>query len=120
MHLHSQSKPPKGRLFGPNPDGQSRGGPRYTTLPSAGGSGNGLLKLLAADLAGAGFQEQVVAGVADQHWIVELLVWDGQLQMTTVFTEHIATVPEDREGKEPQREISVRAPNSHNTLLFGL
>ena len=73
--------------------GQSRGRPRYTRSLSAGGCGDGLLELLAADLAGAGLQELVVAGVADQHWVVQLLVWDGQLQMTTVFTEHIATVP---------------------------
>lgn len=75
--------------------GQSRGGRCYATLLSAGGCGDGLLELLAADLAGAGLQEQVVAGVADQHRVVQLLVWDGQLQMTTVFTEHIATVPEE-------------------------
>ena len=67
--------------------------PCYTTLLSAGGCGDGLLQLLAADLAGAGLQEQVVADVADQHRVIQLLVWDGQLQMTTVFTEHIATVP---------------------------
>lgn len=35
-----------------------------------------------------------MAVVADQHCIIELLVWDGQLQVTTVFTEHVATVPE--------------------------
>lgn len=71
--------------------------PGYATLRSAGGCRNGLLELLAADLAGAGLQEQIVAGVADQHGVVQLLVWDGQLQVTTVFTEHIATVPGDGE-----------------------
>lgn len=79
--------------------GQSRGGPCYATLLSAGGCGDGLLELLAADLAGAGLEEQVVAGVADQHRVIQLLVWDGQLQVTTVFTEHIATVPEDEDHK---------------------
>lgn len=64
---------------------------------SAGGCGDGLLELLAADLAGAGLQEQVMAGVADQHRVVQLLVGDGKLQMTTVFTEHVATVPDDGE-----------------------
>ena len=38
-----------------------------------------------------------MAGVADQHRVVQLLVGDGQLQMTTVFTEHVATVPDDGE-----------------------
>lgn len=85
------------QLISPKRAGQSRVGPRYTTLHSAGGCGDGLLELLAADLAGAGLQEQVVAGVADQHWVIQLLVWDGQLQMTTVFTEHIATVPDGGE-----------------------
>lgn len=68
-------------------------------LLSAGGCGDGLLELLAADLAGARLQELVVAGVADQHRVVQLLVRDGQLQMTTVFTEHIATVPDGGEQK---------------------
>lgn len=36
-----------------------------------------------------------MAGVADQHGVVKLLVWDGKLQMTTVFTEHITTVSEN-------------------------
>lgn len=81
------------RLISPKGAGQSRGRPCYTSLLSAGGCGDGLLELLAADLAGAGLQEQVMAGVADQHWVIQLLVRDGQLQMTTVFTEHIATVP---------------------------
>lgn len=80
--------------------GQSRVGPRYTTFRSAGGCGDGLLELLAADLAGAGLQEQVVTGVADQHRVIQLLVRDGQLQMTTVFTEHIATVPGDGESTQ--------------------
>lgn len=85
------------RLVIPKRVGQSRGGPCCATPLSAGGCGDGLLELLAADLAGAGLQEQVVAGVADQHRVVQLLVGDGQLQMTTVFTEHVATVPDDRE-----------------------
>lgn len=69
-------------------------------LLSAGGCGDGLLELLAADLASARLQELVVAGVADQHRVVQLLVRDGQLQMTTVFTEHIATVPDGGEQTE--------------------
>lgn len=73
--------------------------------PSAGGCGDGLLKLLAADLTGARLQEQVVAVVADQHWIVQLLVWDGQLQVTAVFTEHIATVPERRGGTGQKENV---------------
>lgn len=89
------------QLIGPKRAGQSRDGPCYTKLRSAGGCGDGLLELLAADLAGAGLQEQVVAGVADQHRVIQLLVRDGQLQMTTVFTEHIATVPDD--GERTQR-----------------
>lgn len=40
-----------------------------------------------------------MAGVADQHLVIQLLVRDGQLQVTTVFTEHIATVPEDEYHK---------------------
>lgn len=88
------------QLLSPKQAGQSRGGPCYATLLSAGGCGDGLLELLAADLAGAGLQEQVVAGVADQHRVIKLLVWDGQLQVTTVFTEHVATVPEDGEHTE--------------------
>lgn len=80
-------------LVGRKRAGQSRGGPRVAAPLSAGRRGNGLLQLLAADLAGAGLQEQVVAGVAHQHRVVQLLVWDGQLQVTTVFTEHITTVP---------------------------
>lgn len=64
---------------------------------SAGGCSDGLLKLLATDLAGAGLEEQVVAGVAHQHGVVKLLVWNGKLQVTTVFTEHITTVPENGE-----------------------
>lgn len=35
-----------------------------------------------------------MTGVADQHRVIQLLVRDGQLQMTTVFTEHVATVPD--------------------------
>lgn len=69
----------------------------YTTFHSAGGCGDGLLKLLAADLAGAGLQQQVVAVVAYQHRVVQLLVWDGQLQVTTIFTEDIPTVPDEEE-----------------------
>ena len=36
-----------------------------------------------------------MAGVAHQHRVVQLLVWDGQLQVTTVLTEHVTTVPGD-------------------------
>lgn len=66
---------------------------------SAGCRGDGLLQLLAADLAGPGHQQQVVTGVADQNRVVELLVRDGQLQVAAVFTEHVPTVPEtDTDG----------------------
>lgn len=65
-------------------------------MPSAGRCSDGLLQLLAADLAGARLQQQVVAAVADQHGVVELLVRDGQLQVAAVLTEHVATVPERR------------------------
>lgn len=34
-----------------------------------------------------------MADVADQNWVVQLLVRNGQLQMATVFTENISTVP---------------------------
>lgn len=67
---------------------------------SAGGRGDGLLQLLAADLTGARLQEQVVAGVADQHGVVELLVGDGQLQVTAVFAEDVAAVPGGVGGRE--------------------
>lgn len=62
---------------------------------SAGGAGYSLFELLAADLTGAALQEQVVAGVAHQHGVVQLLVGDGQLQVTAVFAEHVAAVPEE-------------------------
>lgn len=81
---------------------RAKAGPRYKTLLSAGGGGDGLLELLAADVAGSSHQQQVVAAVADQHGVIQLLVRDGQLQMTTVFTEHIATVPED---EDPQTKL---------------
>lgn len=64
---------------------------------SAGGRGDGLLQLLAADLAGARLQQQVVAGVAHQHGVVQLLVRDGQLQVAAVFAEHVTAVSVDGE-----------------------
>lgn len=106
------------QLIGPKRAGQSRGGPCYTSLLSAGGCGDGLLELLAADLAGAGLQEQVVAGVADQHRVIQLLVWDGQLQMTTVFTEHIATVPEDGEHTESQGYFHFNQKKHKHKIIF--
>lgn len=60
---------------------------------SAGGGGDGLLELLAAHLPRAGLQQQVVAAVAHQHRVVQLLLRDGQLQMAAVLTEHVPTVP---------------------------
>lgn len=80
-----------------NKQARAESGGCYTTFHSAGGCGDGLLELLAADLAGAGLQQQVVAVVAHQHRVVQLLVWDGQLQVTTIFTEDIPTVPDGEE-----------------------
>lgn len=60
---------------------------------SAGGGGDGFLQLLRAQLSRAGLQQQVVAGVAHQNRVVQLLVWDGQLQLTAFLTKHVPTVP---------------------------
>lgn len=96
------------RLIGPKTRGTeaSRAGPVLAACLSAGGGGDGLLQLLAADLTGAGLQEQVVAGVAHQHRVVQLLVRDGQLQMATVFTEHVPTVPENKETENNNLSFS--------------
>lgn len=60
---------------------------------SAGRGGDGFLELLRAQLSRAGLQQQVVARVAHQHRVVQLLVRDGQLQVAAVFTKHVTTVP---------------------------
>lgn len=80
------------------PDNQSRA--ESPVAPScgrrsAGRRGNGLLQLLAAEFAGARLQQQVVASVAHQHGVVQLLVGDGQLQVAAIFAEHITAVSAD-------------------------
>lgn len=66
-------------LLGPRKSSAQLRRDTLAQLRSAGGRGDGLLQLLAANLTGARLQQQVVAGVADQHGVVELLVWDGKL-----------------------------------------
>lgn len=72
---------------------------------SAGSCGDGLLQLLAANLAGARLQQQVVAGVAHQHGVVQLLVRDGQLQVAAVFAEHVTAVSVDGQGNRSREKL---------------
>lgn len=58
-----------------------------------------------------------MAGVADQHGVIQLLVRDGQLQMTTVFTEHISTVPDDGESTQKLNCLTA-TPSSGTKIVF--
>lgn len=68
-------------------------------LCSARSSGNGLLQMLAHEFPGPGDLDVVIAGVADENRVVELLVRNGQLQVAAASAEHIPAVSGQR-GKK--------------------
>lgn len=49
--------------------------------------------MLAHQFPGTGYLDVIIAGIADKDWIIELLIRNGQLQVTTAGTEYIPTVP---------------------------